>query len=192
MIDDKLIQQNILHAQHSVANATPISNNILLIKNVFTTELIHKLYSYILNHVDQPWESETDEYGNLQTLPRQKVRWHAESVIEETHEIFQALGETVLQKVKLNSNFRGMTLWKDLPGYTLQWHQDNPVIDVSMQVYLAGNSKQPGTQFRNFTVPFVPNTGYILYQTLGRTEHCLSGTVSDTRYSLFSMWSRDQ
>jgi hypothetical protein len=90
--------------------------------------------------------------------------------------------------------FDGITLWRDQGGYNLDWHTDNPVIHLTMQIYLSGSLDNPGTEFKidsgSIIAPFVPNTGYFIDQRIIRPMHRLEHVVPEnqTRYSLFALW----
>jgi hypothetical protein len=76
-------------------------------------------------------------------------------------------------------------------------HQDNPVIDVALQVYLFNNDPTEGTTFdvagNLIDVPFKSNNGYLLWKKSNeeRIPHKPTKAVSNgERISLYITWSR--
>jgi hypothetical protein len=197
MIDQQLIDQNISSLTSAAHNGHTVDNCLRLVTNVFGQALISKLNQYFdHNYHSDLWQPETDTYGvPMDKTPRYKLAWDAESVIEETHEICQGL-TPVLAELYLEApkKFEGITIWRDHPGYDLAWHTDNPVISASLQVYISGSERNPGTEFKtgnsSMIVPFVPNTGYICHRTGLNPVHRVAHPVpaGEVRYSLFAIW----
>jgi len=196
MIDYNLITQNIKHASNAFFNliSTP-SPCLFLIENVFTDELLSKLKKYVNNDQLLPWEV----VENQQTLNRRKITWHQDTVIEEIHNVFSELTDLVNDKFPIpKKNFLGTSLWKDADGYTMSWHTDNPIIDVSIQVYLFNTAlPKSGTVFKinntDFLVPYVSNSGYVCIQTSEPNILHKPATVTspeEVRYSIYSIWSK--
>lgn len=198
MLDYDLIAANTQTLNQSLRESQPINHSLRLVSGALQLELLSKLGDYFQDNFHSDlWVPETTTYGvPMLKTPRYKLTWHAESVIEELHEICQAQTdclETLYQKPL--GPFKGIVIWRDHTGYELDWHQDNPVIGMSIQIYLQGSEHNPGTEFQiesgNHTVPFVPNTGYIVDQsTASRPWHRVSGQVpkDQVRYSLFVIW----
>lgn len=199
MIDQDLIDRNSRSLDLALANAKKINDVLHLINDAFESELFTKFNHYIENNKDSDlWIPETDTYGKpMATVPRYKLSWQAESVIEELHEICQSQTMNI-QKMfaKKIGDFRGIVIWRDHEGYSLDWHTDNPVIGTSLQVYMSGSADNPGTEFANkdstCLVPFAVNSGYVVDQSSNnRPRHRVSGVVppGSIRYSLFAMWN---
>lgn len=195
MIDQDIIKKASDSLHLSLENRHELTNDFSTIDNVFPLEVLHKAYDYILNQSDKPWELETTSAGVKMDVPRRKIQWHGETVIEELHCAMESITPDVCAILKTDIKFLGIVLWQDYENYKIDWHSDNPILLATMQIYLAGSKTNPGTEFKisdnNFyTCNFVPNTGYFLNQTHNRLEHHTTGSVpSDvSRYSLFGMW----
>ena len=197
MIDQHLIDNNVSSLINALKDGLAISPKVKFIKDAFDQNMLSKLQVYFDNNYHSDlWKPETNEYGiPMKTMPRCKLQWDAESVIEEIHEVCNSV-TPLLQKLYTRPTivFDGITLWRDEPGYNIAWHTDNPKIHMTMQVYLCGSEQCPGTEFKtelgSMTAPFVPNTGYFIDQHEVRPEHRLAYTVpkNQIRYSLFAIW----
>ena len=198
MIDQQLIDQNTATLIVSVTTAKRINSQLNLITSVFTPSLLTKLETYFVERESSElWVPETTMYNvPMSDRPRHKLTWEAESVIEELHEVCNNLTDTVHRIYPTCTKpFCGIVIWRDREGYDIKWHTDNPVVDVTLQVYLSGSEKNPGTEFEvgdgTVTAPFIPNTGYIV-QHAGekRPRHQIAYPVpaGETRYSLFAIW----
>lgn len=198
MIDQHLIDHNIQHATRAIqaARATP-SPWVWHVENVFSQDLVDKLQAYLVDqHNDIAWQS----VAGQEHLNRRKISWVADTVIEEMHMICDALTHMVADKFCADSkNFLGISVWKDWKDYTMKLHTDNPVIDVSMQLYLFDSAPpQAGTIFmidhQPYLIPYVSNSGYIcvLPQHDPAVFHMpATVTAADhVRYSLYSVWSK--
>jgi len=196
MIDQILIKNNSRALIDSFNTRTIICDQLHIMQNVFTSEALSKLYFYILNESDKPWQMETSADYKVLDVPRKKISWHAESIIEELHETFACLTALVVLSVQQDVKFHGIVLWKDQEGYEIPWHTDNPLLAATMQIYVAGTTQNPGTEFElidgsYYTCDFKVNTGYFINQTQHRLKHHTTGQVpnSTDRYSLFAMWT---
>lgn len=196
MIDTNLITQNIKHASIALSNLIPTSSpRLFLIENVFTDELLNKLNAYINSKELLPWGLvEWQENKN-----RKKISWHQDTVIEEIHEIFNGLTGIVNDTLSTtDKKFLGTSLWCDTDGYGMDWHTDNPIIDISIQVYLFDTaSPAAGTVFKinnvDFFAPYISNSGYVCVQTDAPNLLHKTATITsakEIRYSLYSIWSK--
>ena len=197
MIDQGIIKKASDSLQKSLKNRQELTNDFSTLENVFSLDVINKIHDYILNDSDKPWALEATSNGMEMQVPRRKISWHGETVIEELHCAMESVTPEVQVILKKDIKFLGIVLWQDYENYKIDWHSDNPVLLATMQIYLAGSKKNPGTEFKlgedNFhTCDFIPNTGYFLNQTQNRLEHHTTGEVpaNVSRYSLFGMWSQ--
>jgi hypothetical protein len=198
MIDQNLIDQNITKLIDAVTHSKSVTEQLKLVENAFDQSMLSKLQEYFnANYSSNLWGPETTAYGiPMDNIPRVKLAWDPESVIEELHEVCRALTPNVLEMYPdAQRKFDGIVIWRDHPGYNLAWHTDNPVIEVSLQIYLSGSSRNPGTEFKtensSLIVPFVPNTGYIVNHSGNkRPMHRIAHPVpeGEIRYSLFALW----
>jgi hypothetical protein len=196
MIDQELIEQNIKHALHAFANIEPTpSCSLWKIKNIFTDSLIDKIKNYVIaNNDSNLWASVQGQ----EQLNRKKITWHQDTVIEEVHLILEGLTSDVNAMFPgCHKNFLGISLWKDWDGYKMDWHVDNPIIDVSIQLYLFDTApREAGTVFKigttDFLIPYVSNSGYLYVQNENSSllhKPAIEITANAVRYSLYSIWS---
>lgn len=198
MIDQNLINQNVSRLIDAVKHSKSITEQLKLVENVFDQSMLTKLHEYFRANYDSDlWVPETTTYGVPMTkVLRCKLTWDTESVIEELHEVCQALTPVVIEMYPdAQRKFNGIVIWRDHPGYDLTWHTDNPVVEVSLHIYLSGATLNPGTEFKiadsSLTVPFIPNTGYIVNHCGNkRPVHRVAHPVpeGEVRYSLFAIW----
>ena len=197
MIDQDIIEKASDSLQKSLENRQELTKDFSTLENVFSLDVINKIHDYILNDSDKPWALETTSNGVEMKIPRRKINWHGETVIEELHCAMENITPEVQVILEKDIKFIGIVLWQDYENYKINWHSDNPILLATMQIYLAGSKKNPGTEFKlggdNFhTCAFIPNTGYFLNQTQNRLEHHTTGKVpaNVSRYSLFGMWGQ--
>ena len=194
MIDLDLIHKGIVQAQQNIiAAAQSALPRLIKVSDVFPTETIEKIRA-LIDQQDLPW---TDA-NRQETLPRRQISWLPESVLEEIYETCHGLTPTINEIYPDTEKFFwGCTLWQDQAGYHLDWHTDNPDIDVSMQIYLFSTGAAPGTEFaidnKAHLVPFIVNSGYISHNSgndrlLHRVEYAVP--TDTVRYSLYAVWSR--
>jgi hypothetical protein len=164
--------------------------DLFLVNDVFPESLLDKLTNYAVNKSDG-WVSEVNQ--KLRT----KLNWESDSVIEELHISLENLTEQISDIFHRKEHFLGLSIWKDLPGYKIKKHTDNPEIDAAMQVYLLDGPQNLGTIFEfestNISVPYRKNCGYLASNRPG-IPHYLDIPVPDlyTRYSLYAIWSKDE
>jgi hypothetical protein len=197
MIDQNLINHNSISLAGALKNGSAISPQVKFIKDAFNQDLLLKLQEYFTSNFHSgPWKPETNEYGiPKKNTPRYKLEWDPESVIEEIYEVCNSV-TSLLQELYTCPNlaFDGITIWRDHPGYNIDWHTDNPIIHLTMQIYLFGSPACPGTEFKtdsgSITAPFVPNNGYFVDQHITRPTHRTAHAVLENqmRYSLFAIW----
>lgn len=198
MIDQSLITENSATLVTALENSNKINTRLSLVSSAFNSALLTKLQQYLNdNYHSDNWIPETNEYGTpMHEVPRYKLTWDADTVIEELHEVCAA-ATPVLKKMYPNSfqTFNGIVVWRDHPGYFIDWHTDNPVIGISLQLYLTENNNAPGTEFvvesGTIAVPFVKNSGYVVdHSGTNKPSHRVAYPVPDNclRYSLFALW----
>ena len=194
MIDHQLIKNGEQHIIDSFNMLTPTtSDRLYIINNVFTEDALKKLRQYISTVADTKWESVEGQ----ELRPRQKISWDPDTIIEELYEICASAADIITRVYQTPpQNFWGISLWKDTAGYSVDWHTDNPNIDIAMQVYLYGNGTM-GTIFlidgQEFVIPGNHNSGYISnHSSQEKLLHRSQCTVppDQIRYSLYAIWSR--
>jgi len=189
MIDNQLIDNQTKHFLKAWNNKKEIIPNLYAVDNVLTDPASIKLRKYISTATS--WETVI----NQERLPRRKISWEADSIIEELHTAFDNITPMVNKSFNdVEKYFLGLQIWEDRGGYKLDYHSDNPVIDIAMQAYLYDCPEQCGTTFNvdDYTIdlPFLHNTGYLLCNNkkmLHKTTHTVPPNVK--RYSLYAIWS---
>jgi hypothetical protein len=193
MIDDNLIKNSVDHARCSIAEQKFLIPGILgAVQNMLHPDLRAKL-NHFLKFSDCEWVPELKQ----EDLPRKKINWEPESVIEELHEIMTSLTPTVNALFPSESplHFWGISLWKDTEGYYIHEHKDNTDLHSVIHVYLDSEGPCPGTVFQHagssIDINHVANTGYIYCNGRERLTHNISYTVprGTVRYSLYAQWS---
>ena len=195
-LDYQLIKENIESVTDSLRISKSVDPRLYTLRSPLTPAMMTKLTQYLNNMHDSPlWQPETVQYNVPgDEIHRFKLQWDPETVFEELHEVCQSV-TPVVREIHPNSfkDFKGIMIWRDHPGYDISWHTDNPIIGVSMQIYITGSVDCPGTEFRTtdgeISVPFISNSGYI---TQNKLDHQISKRLSDNsiRYSLFAIWHR--
>lgn len=194
MLDQILIANTTTHACQAINNSVALNKNFRILDNFLSSEIVIKLQEYI-NDVD---ESVWNPVPLQEMLPRRSIDWQADTVIEEIHIIADALTQHVNQLFKTSGpKLQSVQLWRDSAGYSLSPHKDNPIIDISLQVYLFDSPSELGTSFmldkKVLDLPFRHNTGYVLFKESydSRIKHWSTTTVPQgvTRYSLYLTWS---
>ena len=196
MIDRDIINGNITQALIAIENVQPTTcPGIWQIKNIFSDRLLEKLQYHLDTISDDCWS----KVEGQEQCARRKLTWQADTVIEEMHEICSGLTDSINARFDdCQKNFLGISIWKDHPGYTMEWHQDNPIIDIGMQIFLFDQAlPECGTMFKidgkEYLVPYISNTGYIsIKDKQSSTLHkpAMPLPHNQTRYSLYSIWSR--
>lgn len=194
MIDQVSITVNSARILERIQQRTPTRYyGLCQIHDILDFKILSRLESYLSEVADSCWQTVSVQANK----PRFKISWDADTVVEELHDIFSSttklINEIFPENVKY---FWGISIWKDLPGYEIGWHTDNPDIDVAVQVYLFG---QPGlgTVFKfesdKLLISSMHNSGYLVLNTGDQNLlHCTENVVPDgiIRYSLYAVWSR--
>lgn len=194
MIDYQLIEQATQDLTHSIKNKKQIAPGLFALRNVFSEDTISKLQQYISTASNNDWQL----VENQENQERKKITWKNDSIIEELH-IAVDNTTSLINKIfphNKKHNFLGVSVWHDYNGYYLDWHTDNPIITVSMQIYLFEHcDKSCGTTFeingQHYTVEYEHNQGYICEQTVHKPKHKTSCALppGQNRYSFYTIWS---
>ena len=195
MIDTVLIEVTSKQAQQAFENAeSTIFDYVFLVKDVITNEAVAKLKEYVKIADQSKWHKVPGQEHNN----RKSITWDADTIMEELHEVFNSLTEIVNQKfAQQHVNFLGLQLWVDGHGYHTGYHTDDPIIDVSCQLYLFENDENLGTTFKKgknlVAVPYCSKSGYIMVNNVDPELYHSSTTPTPgevTRHSLYAVWSR--
>ena len=195
MIDNKLINDSINQIKESLQSKREVNQDSLYILEDFLPEALKiKLQDYISNN--QEWILQEDQINNISYFKRYKINFAHDTVLEESHNIFENLTESIEQIFNKKLKFSGVAIWKDVPGYSIIPHTDNPQIEVSMQIYLSSGDYNLGTVFRLpdnslFKTPYQDNLGYLMDNQYQLTHFMATPVPEDhVRYSLYVIWTR--
>lgn len=196
MLDYDLIEKNTISIEKSFNNKQVINENLCVLKNVFNDSATEKLKKYINQVSKKDWSTEQGQ----EKLNRRKLTFKADTALEEFHIALENITK-YLQTIypELNLKFDGMMLWQDKKGYYISSHTDNPIIAVSMQIYLYDTAPtQCGTRFyldnQIFDVEYIHNSGYLINQTNDKLTHeSMCPTPADAvRYSVYAVWIQEE
>lgn len=196
MIDNELIQRNIECVGNCWRQAKVMRQSLYILQTVFTEHALEKLRTYIENP-SVPWTPVEMQ----ENLPRSKITWDPDTVIEELHMVCQGLDTLVARFFSADLNFHGLQIWQDTEGYQSIPHKDRDIIDLAMQVYLFDAPVECGTTFVfdgdgdsevHYEVPHLHNTGYLNLNSRYSILHYTTTPVpvGIKRYSLYAYWSR--
>jgi hypothetical protein len=193
MINQALIDQEVENFKQAVLNRrTEFVKNLSTIGPVFGEEILTKLKTYVNTVGDTKWQTVEGQ----ESYNRRKIVWDSDSVVEELHIIGEQLTDFINETFPdAHRHFIGIALWKDWAGYSLTLHADNPLIDISAQIYLYDAPKNCGTTFMvngtRLDVPYQHNTGYFMVDPTGMLHRTTTVTPPGvTRYSLYVIWSQ--
>lgn len=176
------------------SEVTPLAEQLWCVTNCFGPDIFHKLSQTHTNYQDR-WHRHHDclEY-RLQLTPD-----------SPTLLTMSAIGDAMLPAIE---GITGQTLaraeckmWLDLSGWHCPYHEDDPLLIVTYQVFLWQHGDIQGTEFlygpripreswhdarsrsnhRRVGTTFVPNTGYINLNTDNKLHHCAN--ITGTRLS---------
>lgn len=150
------------------------SNDLFLVEDFYPQELLDKI------KIDELLNSENleDVYTGNSIGVRRSVRRN-----ELYHELIKYT-DSVLSQISeaINVKLSGCTvnLWIDGPGFYMGIHEDNPAIQVSLQIYLTKDDESLGTKFYydfqydhtkaklRYDFPYRLNCGYIMISKPGQ------------------------
>lgn len=161
---------------------------LYFLSDFLLTELLEKLTTYITNE-DLPWEQVArQEYAN-----RRSVSWIPDSVVEETHMVFESITPSIENLLQRNQKFDGISIWKDQYPYQIKPHADQREIGSAIQIYLNSCKDNVVTSFSWGDSVLKPknraNCGYFI-DNHGQVIHWLESPVPKDfiRYSLYAIW----
>ena len=195
MLDNELIRLTSTTLTKSIEESDRLTDNLRLIKDALPKELLVKLYNLINQTTIDLWTKVDGQKNPARTA----LRWRSDSVLEELYQVGDQLTPIVSNLFKSSDQtFQGLQIWRDCEGYSIEPHVDNPIIDISLQIYLFGCSEEYGTSFivggKTVAIPFVENSGYLTHKKKlnDRLYHWTSKTLDAglTRYSLYLTWSQ--
>ena len=161
--------------QQALDNAVLVKPDLWSVKHIFNSDVLET----ILNQLDlekswekQPWQ---EHFNRLRLCPGSAI---LNNII---HPLFANLDFSRFGLV-----YKSATIWKDYDGYTIPQHADNDEVVGSMQIYLNDAPQNLGTWFEEDEIPFIKNTGYIMFNK-NKPFHGMKHSVPNdvTRYSLY-------
>lgn len=150
------------------------NNDLFLVEDFYPQELLDRI------HLDELLTSENlqDVNNGNSVGTRKSVRRTTlnNDLMKYTESILPQISESIGLKLS------GCTvnLWIDGPGFYMGIHEDNPVIQVSLQIYLTKDDESLGTKFYydfqhdhnkaklRYDFPYRLNCGYIMISKPGQ------------------------
>lgn len=197
-LDFKLIEKSISYSIDILETSKIICPGLLHVTNFLHSDLLLKLQTFIFDD-NLTWgfhDYHNDYHRSINTpaLYRKKIDWIPDSVVEETHIVLDSLTDYLNRRFNKKNKFLGLSIYKDLSSLKLLMHTDNPVIDLSIQVYLNSNNQNLGTKFHLpqtiFQIPYKVNCGYLMDNNF-KIIHSYDGFLDKNyyRYSLYAVWT---
>lgn len=192
-LDFKLIEKSISYSINNLETSKIICPGLLHVTNFLNSDLLLKLQTFIYDdNLTWGFQEHHDRPGY--NYNRKKINWIPDSVIEETHIVLDSLTDYLNKRFDKKNKFLGLSIWKDVYSFSVPMHTDNPVIDLSIQVYLNSNNKNLGTKFHLpqtiLQIPYKVNCGYLMDNNY-KIMHSYDGFLDTNyyRYSLYALWT---
>ena len=188
MLDHELIESGTTHTSKVLNNLSNLQNSVTVVKNFFNQAVLDQLLEFC--ETTKNWQDATYDGGVIDY--RKKISWETDNIVEVSHIVLEKVTPQMAKIFNRDLKFNGVDLWKDLPGYSITRHTDNPEFHVSLQIYLK-NLPYLKTVFEFNGILEIdpsPGSGYLADNTTG-IPHWLDGVVPDnyTRFSLHATWS---
>lgn len=149
-------------------------NDLFLVEDFYPHELLNRIkIDELLNDKNLQDVNNGNSIGTRKSVRRTELnsdlRKYTESILPE---ISKSIG------VELSGCT--VNLWIDGPGFYMGIHEDNPVIQVSLQIYLTEDDESLGTKFYHdfnhdhtkatlrYAFPYRINCGYIMIAVPGQ------------------------
>lgn len=164
-----------------------VTPTVFAITDVFTNSTLQNILNMFVNYAS--WDH-VDWTGHGHHRYSTPYTTHLNEIKTELTEVETVIKEQVRKDIVNN----GAVLWCDLPGFTIPMHYDQSQhLKVSFQIYLGEGPAAIGTTVQTpsgiVTVPYVCNTGYLIFyptkQLHGVLEEVPQGI---TRKSLHTSW----
>jgi hypothetical protein len=192
-LDFDLINRSIPFVISRIENGHEIAPGLIALSDLLDNQLLTKLQEYSFKE-NTGWKSQENHQMSGYNHHRKKINWLPDSIIEETHIVFDGLTDHLNQLFKRQNKFLGLSVWKDDGSFQIAPHTDNPVIDIAIQIYLNGDdNKDLGTKFQLdtvVTIPYKTNHGYLM-DNRQNIRHFYDGKAPEDyyRYSLYAIWA---
>lgn len=188
-LDFSLIEEATQYSLNKLSSLGVAQEKLYLVEDFLHPKLVAKLVNYVENCTD--WKAAS---GYKETY-RYQTNWEADTALEEVHIVFDCLTQHLSVMFDRVVYFHGVNLWKDVEGYSISRHTDNPVIDLAIQLYLSSGPVELGTTFEHngeTQAKYQQNCGYIADNNNG-LYHSLKTKVphDHVRYSVYAIWSQE-
>jgi len=190
MLDIQQIKISTKHTQSVLKHINNI-DGVHFVTGFFNRELLYRLLEYC--QTTTSWQPIFDP-DQKEIQYRKKITWEEDTVVEVVYSVLQNVTPQLENIFNKQLKFNGLDLWKDTKGYTIKRHTDNPIFNVSLQIYI-NNLPHLVTVFEHNGIHVTdsnPGSGYIADNTKGaRVPHWLNGIVPAdfNRYSLHATWT---
>lgn len=190
-LDFELINDATNNASNSLKDRISTeSNSLFRLNNFFGKLFINKLEAFCKSNSNWIFQTDAD---NLPLENRNKISWIPNSVVEETHIIFENLTPIIQQIFSRDLKFDGISIWQDKTNYFIGKHQDNPRIEAAIQIYLSESAYHLGTVFEckndNVEIEYKKNSGYLMDNEEKLIHYMLNPVpVDHVRYSVYAIW----
>ena len=186
MLDNELIKSGTIHTLQVLNNLSNLQNSVTVVKNFFNQTMLDQLLEFC--ETTESWQ----DIGGGVIDYRKKISWETDNIVEVSHTVLENVTPQMSKIFNKDLKFNGVDLWKDMPGYTISKHTDNPEFNASLQVYIK-NLPYLKTVFEFNGILETdpsPGSGYLADNTTG-ISHWLDGVVPEnyTRFSLHATWS---
>lgn len=190
-IDLKLIDDATVNASKSLQHRIQTkSQSLFKLDNFLTESLMDKLYKFFSS--DCNWIPQLDSKNQI-VDSRKKINWLADSVVEETHIVFENLTPIIQKIFNRTLKFDGISIWQDTTNFFVSRHSDNPKIELAIQIYLSEYTLNLGTVFECdneiVKIDYKINNGYLMDNKAKLTHYMPIPVPADhVRYSVYAIW----
>jgi len=146
------------------------------VENFLPDNLVDELVEFS-QQPNAPWIKQAWQ----ENYPRQKISWLLDSPIETAYNYFASL------PMFAHLHFMGLSLWKDDIDFWMDPHLDNEQVKVAVQIFL-DNRNSPGTEFKNRTIRYGRNRGYILYNNPDMLHGVTKQIPHEGRLSIYALY----
>lgn len=178
---------------------TPVDKqcNLFSVENVYSDELVTEIQA--LDLMSYPYEKVY--HDNLETVlaPRRNLQFVEGDVLSRLNHENTANLPLISRALGIEIKDLATVVWLDHNQFSMRIHEDNPSVDIAMQVYLLPNDVDLGTKFYypligvqgpgslRHSFPHTVNTGYIMINAPGQfhgiPRTTPKGTVRCSAYS---------
>jgi len=145
-------------------NATELTKTLWLVDDVYPVEIVKACQEQDIE--SYPWIPLQDSKYSQAHRPR-RVLDATQGIFAELNNHIVELLPQVKELTKLSISNLYTDVWADYEGYTIPMHIDNDAIYITMQIYLTPGDINLGTTFGEHTIPYKPNTGYLMVNSSG-------------------------